>query len=121
VSFPTLRKKDISNKFLRNTFTQHSDAFFRFVVAGRADCLATPANIQRWNNLEEESCHRCQQDQKPILAHILNRFTPNFRAMTDRHNRVVRCVKKAFEKNIASDIQGEIHSHNAQMLSLDLQ
>jgi hypothetical protein len=56
--FPTLRKNenDISNKFLRNTFTQSSDAFFRFAVAGRADCLATPANIQRWNHLEEENC-----------------------------------------------------------------
>jgi hypothetical protein len=107
--FPTLRKNDISNKFLRNTFIQCSDAFFRFAVAGRADCLATPANIQRWNRLEEENGCRCNQKYKPTLAHILNRCTPNFRSMTDRqtdrqtdrHDRVVRCVRKAFEKHIA--------------------
>jgi hypothetical protein len=31
--------------------------------------------------------------------------------MTDRHDRVVRCVRKAFEKHIAGDIQGGIQEN----------
>jgi hypothetical protein len=92
-------------------------------VAERADCLVTPANIQifkysnieRWNRLEEENYRRCNQEYKPTLANILNRCTQNFRSMTDRqtdrHDRVVKCVRKAFEKHIAGDIQGGIQEN----------
>jgi hypothetical protein len=111
ISFPTLRKNDYSNKFLRNTFTRRSNAFFRFAVAGRADSLPTPANIQKWHNLEEENCYRCDQNQKPTLAHILNSCPTNFRLMTDRHNRVVRCVRKAIEKHISRDLVGGINEN----------
>jgi hypothetical protein len=112
-SFPTLRKNDCSNKFLRNTYTKRSDSFFRFAVAARSDCLATPANIQRWYNLDEECCRRCDHNQRPTLAHILNSCPTNFRSMTDRHNRVVRCVKNALEKHIAEDLIGAINENTS--------
>jgi hypothetical protein len=31
--------------------------------------------------------------------------------MTDRHNRVVRCLRKVIEKNLATDLVGEIHEN----------
>jgi hypothetical protein len=105
------KKNDYSNKFLRNAFTRRSNAFFRFAVAGRADSLPTPANIQKWHNLEEENCYRCDQNQKPTLAHILNSCPTNFRLMTDRHNRVVRCVRKTIEKHIPRDLVGGINEN----------
>jgi hypothetical protein len=112
-SFPTLRKNDCSNRFLRNIFTHRSDAFFRFAVAGRADFLPTPANIHRWYNLEDENCHRCDLNCKPTLAHILNSCPTNFNHMTDRHNRLVRCVRKAIEKHIPEDIIGGINENTS--------
>jgi hypothetical protein len=112
-SFPTLRKNECSNKFLRNTFTHRSNAFFRFAVAGRADSLPTPANIQKWYNLEEENCFRCNQNQRPTLAHILNSCSTNFRLMTDRHNRIVRCVRRAIENHIPRDLIGGINENTS--------
>jgi hypothetical protein len=33
--------------------------------------------------------------------------------MTDRHNRLVRCVRKAIEKDVANDLIGEIHENTS--------
>jgi hypothetical protein len=110
-AFPTLRKNDWSNKFLRNTFTRRSDAFFRFSVAARTDSLPTPANIERWYHIETHNCLRCTSNQKATLAHILNNCHTNFPLMTDRHNRVVRCVRKAIEKHITADLVGGINEN----------
>jgi hypothetical protein len=112
-SFPTLRKNECSNKLLRNIFTHRSDAFLRFAVAARADSLPTPANIQRWYNLDNENCHRCNLNSKPTLAHILNSCSTHFRLMTDRHNGLVRCVRKAIEKHTPEDIKGGINENTS--------
>jgi hypothetical protein len=116
-SFHTLENNHCSNKFLRNNFSRRSDAFFRFAVAARADSLPTPSNIQKWYHLPEEHCHRCNSDLKPTRAHILNKCEPNFRYMTDRHNRLVRCVRKAIEKHIIDDVRGAINENTS--ISID--
>jgi hypothetical protein len=41
-SFSTLKMNEVSNSMLTNIYTRRSDAFFRFVVIGRVDCLPTP-------------------------------------------------------------------------------
>jgi hypothetical protein len=112
-SFPTLRQNDCSNKALRNLFTQKSDAFFRFMVAARTNCLPTPANISIWyrDAQIENHCLHCNFDQTPTLPHILNGCHHNFPLMTDRHNRVVRCLRKVIERNLATDLIGEIHEN----------
>jgi hypothetical protein len=46
-SFTTLKGNEASNKILTDICTRRSDAFFRFVVVGRADCLPIPANLRR--------------------------------------------------------------------------
>jgi hypothetical protein len=44
-SFTTLEKNEISNLILTNICIRRLDAFFCFVVVGRADCLPTPVNL----------------------------------------------------------------------------
>jgi hypothetical protein len=46
-TFVTVQDHLVSNQILTNIYTKRSDAFFRFVVAGRANCLPTPANAQK--------------------------------------------------------------------------
>jgi hypothetical protein len=55
-TYGTLKDNADSDKILRDIYTTRSDTFFRFVVVGRADCLPTPANIQRWFNKERTNC-----------------------------------------------------------------
>jgi hypothetical protein len=112
-SFPTLTNNKWSNKFLRNTHTLRSDAFFRFSVAARTNTLPTLANIHKWYSNEniDDTCNRCNQAQKSTLAHILNGCPTNFHHMTDRHNKIARCVKRGIESQIAKDILGQIYEN----------
>jgi hypothetical protein len=112
-SFPTLENSKWSNKFLRNTYSQRSNAFYRFAVASRTNSLPTMANIHKWypNEDIDDTCHRCNLEQKATLAHILNGCTHNFPLMTDRHNRVARCVKRSIETLIPGDLSGQIYEN----------
>jgi hypothetical protein len=47
-SYTTLKENEVSNSMLADIYTRKSDAFFRFVVVARADCLPTPVNLRRW-------------------------------------------------------------------------
>jgi hypothetical protein len=49
-SFATLKENEVSNAMLADISTRRSDAFHRFTVVGRADCLPTPVNLQRWRH-----------------------------------------------------------------------
>jgi hypothetical protein len=112
-TFSTLKKNEISNGMLVNIETRRSDAFFRFVVVGRADCLPTPANLQRWfQDRREENCRRCGQDRRPTLAHILNECRPNFALMTRRHNRLAEVVRKAVVTFVNRDLRSEIRENS---------
>jgi hypothetical protein len=56
-SLSTLKMIEVSNSMLTNVYTRRSDAFFRFVVVGRTDCLPTPINLRRWfGDRGEENC-----------------------------------------------------------------
>jgi hypothetical protein len=44
-SFTILKNNEISNAMLTNVHIRRTDAFFRFVVIGRADWLPTLANL----------------------------------------------------------------------------
>jgi hypothetical protein len=105
-SFPTLENSKWSNKFLRNTYFQRSNAFYRFAVAARTSSLSTLTNIHKWDPNEniDDTCHLCNLSQKSTLAHILNGCTQNFPLMTDRHNRVARYVKISIENLIPRDL-----------------
>jgi hypothetical protein len=46
-TYTTLKGNEVSNHILTNIWSHKSDPSFRFVVVGRADCLPTPANLQR--------------------------------------------------------------------------
>jgi hypothetical protein len=82
-SYTTLRNNVSSNAMLTDISTRRSDAFYRFALVGRADCLPTPANLWRWfNNRGNENCLRCDKERKQTLAHILNECTPNCNVMT---------------------------------------
>jgi hypothetical protein len=118
-SFHTLIKNECSNTFLRNSHTYLSDAFFRFAVAARTNSLPTLANIGKWypNENIDDTCHRCDSARKSTLAHILNGCNANFPLMTDRHNRVVRCVRTAIEKLIPSDLVGQIYENTPVQVS----
>jgi hypothetical protein len=72
-SFTTLKDNDTSNAILTDINTRWSDAFSRFAVVGRADCLPTPVNLQRWfGERVAGNCPRCDRGRKQALAHILN-------------------------------------------------
>ena len=97
---------------LTNIFTRKSDAFFRFVVVGRADLLPTPVNLRRWfQDRGDENCRRCDRERKPTLAHILNECTPNYQLMTKRHNRLATVVRKAIERFVSDDLRSEIQEN----------
>jgi hypothetical protein len=113
-SYETLKNNEMSNGMLTNIYTRRSNAFFRFVVVGRADCLPTPINLQRWfNDRRDEHCGRCGQEGIPTLAHILNRCTMNYPMMTKRHNGLAAVVRKAIEKFVSRDLRSEIRENEA--------
>jgi hypothetical protein len=45
-SFRTLENNQCSNKFIRNTFSRRSDAFFRFAIAARTDTLHSTYTVK---------------------------------------------------------------------------
>jgi hypothetical protein len=112
-SFPTLNNNKWSSNFLRNTHSQRSNAFYRFAVAARTNSLPTLSNIHKWfpNEDIDDTCQRCNLAQKSTLAHILNGCTPNFPLMTDRHNRLARCIRRSIENLIPTSIVGQIHEN----------
>jgi hypothetical protein len=66
-TYTTLKGNEVSNENLTDIYTHKSDAYFRFMVLGRSDCLPTPVNLQRWFNrgpvLAHETCRRCGMDR----------------------------------------------------------
>jgi 3-dehydroquinate dehydratase len=111
-SYTTLKGNEVSNGMLTNIYTRRSDAFFRFVVVGRADCLPTPANLQRWfHDRRNENCRRCGEDRKPTLAHILNECRQNFPLMTKRHNRLSDVIRRAVEKHLRTELRSAIQEN----------
>jgi hypothetical protein len=108
-TYTTLKRNDVSNRMLIDIYTRKSDAFFRFVVVGRADCLPTPVNLRRWfRGQREETCRRCGQQRQQTMAHILNECMPNYPLMTKRHNRLVNIVRRGIEKFVAGDLRSAI-------------
>jgi hypothetical protein len=47
-SLAELRGNEVLNTILINVHTRRTDAFFRYFVAARTDCLPTSVNIGRW-------------------------------------------------------------------------
>jgi hypothetical protein len=114
-TYTTLKANDVSNRGITDIYAQRSDAYFRFMVVGRADCLPTPANIQRWFNRGEapnaEHCRRCGMARRPTFAHILNECPIDYQMMTERHNRVARVVKEAVLKFVDENLRSDIHEN----------
>jgi Txe/YoeB family toxin of Txe-Axe toxin-antitoxin module len=107
-SYTTLKNNETSNAILTDIYTRRSDAFHRFVVVGRADCLPTPANLQRWfNDRGNENCTRCRKERKQTLAYILNECN----LVTKRHNRLTEGVRRALIKFIGKDMRSEIREN----------
>jgi hypothetical protein len=116
-TYTTLRDNEVSNRGLTDIHTHKSDAYFRFMVVGRADCLPTPANLQQWFNKgqppERKQCKKCGMERKSTLAHLLNECPPNYPLMTQRHNRVAKVVREAVLKFVAGDLKSDIHENTA--------
>jgi hypothetical protein len=111
-SYTTLKGNEVSNSMLTDIYTRKSDAFFRFVIVGRADLLPTPVNLRRWfGNNQEGTCRRCGQARQQTLAHILNECTPYYPLMTKRHNKLANVVRRGIEKFIANDLRSEIREN----------
>jgi hypothetical protein len=108
-SLTTPKNDDTSNSMLADIYTRESDALYHFVIFGRADCLPTPINAQRWfGDRDEENCPRCVRGRKQTLAHILNECTPNYCFMTKRHNRLAKVVRKALIWFVGMDMSSGI-------------
>jgi uncharacterized C2H2 Zn-finger protein len=113
-SYGTLKASEVSNGILTNVYTKKSDAFFRYVVVARADCLATPANIARWfPGRAATPCRHCGNEATPTQAHILNSCTRYFPLMTTRHNNLAGVVRRAIEEMIAVDLDSEIRENTS--------
>jgi hypothetical protein len=111
-SYTTFRNNVSSNAMLTDIYTRRSDAFYRFTVVGRADCLPTPANLGRWfNDRGEENCPRCDKERKQPLSHILNECTPNYNLMTKRHNRLAEVTRRVVIKFIGQELRSEIREN----------
>jgi hypothetical protein len=61
-SYTTLQANEASNLNLTDVYGHKSDAYFRFLVVGRADCLPTPAHLERWFAEEERELRGFSQD-----------------------------------------------------------
>jgi hypothetical protein len=114
-TYTTLKDHELSNYNVTDVYTHESDASFRFLVVGRADCLPTPLNLQRWFNRGpipgEEHCKRCHLQQRPTFAHLFNECPPNYELMTERHNRVMKGVKEAVLKFLNENLRSDIHEN----------
>jgi hypothetical protein len=103
-TFATLENNPVSNGMLTDAKTTRSNAFFRFMVAAKADLLLTPANVEQWYRKPSSSCHKCESEARPTLAHILNGFRSNFVEMTHRHNKIVEVIRRAIMEYMRSRI-----------------
>jgi hypothetical protein len=108
----TLNGNEVSNSMLTDIYMRKSDAFFRFTVVGRADCLPTPINLRRWfQDIRDNGCPRCGRDRRQTLTHILNDCTPNYTLMTKRHNKLASVVRRGIEKFVANDLRSAIQEN----------
>jgi hypothetical protein len=124
-TYTTLKGNEVSNRHLTDIYSHKSDAYFRFLIVGRADCLPTPANLHRWygrggagepiaadvaiqGDAQGPLCRGCGNQRHPTLAHILNKCTRNFRLMTERHNQVAKVVREAVIKYVGQDLRSDI-------------
>jgi hypothetical protein len=107
-TFPTLRDNPVSNGILIDAKATRSDAFFRFVVARRADLLLHSGKHQKWYNKPRSCCRRYEKDALPTLAHILNDCRGNFTQMTRRNNTVIDVIPRAIEDNMANMLHSAI-------------
>jgi hypothetical protein len=127
-TYTTLKGSEVSNKNLTDIYSHKSDAYFRFMVVGRADCLPTPANLRRWypsggpqgqmpaaeavrDGTRTPPCRRCGEDLPQTLAHALNKCKPNLPLITARHNRVANVVREAVIKFCGPVLQSDIHEN----------
>jgi hypothetical protein len=94
---------------LTDIYTRRSDAFYRFSVVGRADCLPTPAKLWRWfNDRGDENCPGCDKERKQTLAYILYEYTLNYDLMTKRHTILAEVTRRAMIKFIGQKLRLEI-------------
>jgi hypothetical protein len=107
-TFATLENNPASNGMLTNVKTTRSNAFFRFVVAERADLLPTPANVEQWYRKPISSCHKCDSEARPTQAHILNGCRKNFVEITHRHNKVVEMTRRAIVEYMRNSLLSPI-------------
>jgi hypothetical protein len=105
-AFVTLRENEMSNRVLMDIYTKRTDAFFRFVVAGRADCLPSPSNTQRWYRRQATPCTACGRGQLATLAHILNRCDAHNGLIQARHDKLSKVVMEAVNKYC--EVEGEV-------------
>jgi hypothetical protein len=111
-SYHTLKGNEVSNSMLTDIYMRKSDAFFRFTVVGRADCLPKPVNLRRWfRYIQENGCPRCGRDRRQTLAYILNNCTPNYTLMTKRPNKLANVVRRGIEKFVADDLRSAIQEN----------
>jgi hypothetical protein len=110
-NFATLRGNEVSNTILMNVRARRTDAFFRYVVAARADCRPTPVNIGWWYNRPAEPCRRCDRAEQPSQAHILNGCRANYQLRTKRHNQLAGIVRRTIMEWVAGDITSEIREN----------
>jgi hypothetical protein len=119
-SYTTLKANEVSNAMITDIYSKRTDAFFRYMILARADCLPTPVNIGRWfPDRVPENCTRCGMEEVPTQAHILNRCIQNRPLMTKRHNQLAGVVRKAIEEHIVEDMRSAINENtNAQIEGL---
>jgi hypothetical protein len=113
-TFVTLENDIGSSKILTDANITRSDAFFRFMVAERANVLPIPANIEQWYQRPKTMCRRYDKHTKPMLAHILNDCPANCTEMTRHHNKVVDVMRRAIEEQMANRLHTRI-SENTTM------
>jgi hypothetical protein len=111
--YEVMENDSVGNSVLKTNCSRKSNALYRFVIAARADYLATPNNINKWYNRDRDPCRRCNQERMPTLAHILNECAPNFAMMTERHNRVSNVVRDVIQKKQERVLLSPIHENKA--------
>jgi hypothetical protein len=108
----TLKGSEVPNAMLMNLSMKRSDAFFRFVLVGRADLSPTPLNVQRWfNNRGNGNCRECNRERRPKLAHILNKCTPNYPLMTKRYHQLAEVAKTTVSGYLENDLCSMIQAN----------
>jgi hypothetical protein len=117
-SYTTLGANEVSNLSLTDVYRYKSDAYFRFLVVGRADLLPTPVNLERWFHRGAQGgdaaskCQRCGKEQRPTLAHLLNGCTAYTAGMIERHDRIVGIIREAVVKFVGRDLQSDIRTNS---------